>query len=83
MAKFAEHRLAPVLWASSGRPDDREPFPKFSGSRVVSSRNSLQRILAAFVATLPGVAPIGDEISTVGPLVGRDALEIATAYFRE
>ncbi len=69
-AKFVEYGAAPVLWASSGRPDDREPFLRFSGSWTVASRNSLQRFLAPFVATSSTSGPRVPKTRACSPSAG-------------
>ena len=81
--KFTERGSTPVLWASSGRPDNREPFLGFSGSWAVASRNRLQRFLALFVATSGMRRPRGaKDLGLFAVWRYRDP-KIATPNFRE
>ena len=81
--KFAEHGLAPFRWTSSGRPDDRDHFPGFSGSSAVASRNGLQRFLAAYVATWGGHRRRSEESGQNAHPAECWSAEIATANFGE
>jgi hypothetical protein len=69
----------PRPWRS---PQDSET-PKFSGSRLVASRNSLLRFLAPFVATWGGDRGWSPSTRHDGGLIGDETPEIATANFRE
>src|SRR5215213_7713136 len=63
--------------------DEVRGTSKFSGSRLVASRNRLLRFLAPFVATSAGLCPRGHKLPPLTAISRYRGLEIATTNFAE